>query len=170
MNQYTDSNSEIREAMTAVAKQRYGMIRVVAGEIVEVRFRLCPRWVSWMEVIWWEHWRRRAAHKDECRLYYSQPRGHSHYLTLNYVASNSGTTFATARRALTALDQVALIKRSDALLGHITNRRISDRLLERWGWQQHLQNTRQRHWIKRFYGQYEAVDTNLSELLGVVAR
>lgn len=169
MNQWIETDSRTREAMAAVARQRYGVIRVVGGSVVDVRFRLWPRWASWLEVVWWEHWRRRGAQKDECCLYYSQPRGHAHYLTLNYIASNSGTTLATFRRALTALDQVALIKRSDALLGHITNRRISDRLLRRWGWQQHLQQTRQRHWIKRFYGQYESVDNNLAELLAAVS-
>jgi hypothetical protein len=89
---------------------------------------------------------------------------------LNYIASNAGTSLATFRRALTALDQIALIKRSDALLCQVSSRRISDRLLVRWGWQQHLLHSRQRHWIKRFYGQYENLDADFSDLVAHVAR
>ena len=64
----------------------------------------------------------------------------------------------TFRRALTALDEIARIKRSDALLADVSNLRISDRLLARWGWVPHCPSRWHRHFIKRFYGSYEPAE------------
>jgi hypothetical protein len=43
---------------------------------------------------------------------------------------------------------------SHAILAEVTNAAISDRALIRFGWQTHLEHSRHRHWIKRFYGKY----------------
>jgi hypothetical protein len=50
--------------------------------------------------------------------------------------------------------QDVAIKRSDALLCDVLNERISDRLLQRWGWERHVLDSPRRHHIKRFYGEY----------------
>jgi hypothetical protein len=65
-----------------------------------------------------------------------------------------GTSLATFRAALTALDRLAELKRTDALLCDAANVRISDRLLRRWGWAPHKPQRWRRNYIKRFYGVY----------------
>ena len=82
------------------------------------------------------------------------PRSAPNFLALKYVLSSRDTTLATFRLSLTVLDQIAAIKRSDAIVADVTNLRISDRLLRRWGWEPHLTGDWRRHWIKRFYGSY----------------
>jgi hypothetical protein len=57
---------------------------------------------------------------------------------------------------LTALDDVAELKKSDALLCDAANTRISDRLIRRFGWQPHKPQRWHRNYIKRFYGEYPA--------------
>jgi hypothetical protein len=52
------------------------------------------------------------------------------------------------------LDEIARIKGAHAIVCHVTNGRISDRLLRRWGWEAHCLNWKGRHFIKRFYGRY----------------
>jgi hypothetical protein len=52
------------------------------------------------------------------------------------------------------LDEIARIKRSDAILAHVSNPQISDRLMWRWGWERHLVQSSKRQFIKRFYGVY----------------
>jgi hypothetical protein len=87
-------------------------------------------------------------------LYYNQPRRHSSFLALRYVASTPGTSFATMRAALVALDALAALKGTDALLCDAANTRISDRVLARFGWVAHKPQRWRRNFIKRFYGAY----------------
>ena len=63
---------------------------------------------------------------------------------------------ALAGRMLLAevLDEVAWLKRTDALLCDVWNERISPRLLARWGWEPHKPQPWHRNYIKRFYGTY----------------
>jgi hypothetical protein len=75
-------------------------------------------------------------------------------LALKYLVSTRGASFATLRAALDALDQLAKLKRSDALLCDAANARLSDRLLHRFGWAPHKPQWRRRNFIKRFYGVY----------------
>lgn len=133
-----------------VRRRRYGMIEVQAGELTGIRFRWWPKMISGMEAGLWGMWRHRWHSDDVCRLYYKQPWGSERYLALCYVTSEWGTTFASFRRAVRALDEVAEIKGSDGIVCDVTNARISDRLLARWGWERHLEGRRGRHFIKRF--------------------
>ena len=86
--------------------------------------------------------------------YYNQPRRHSNYLSVAFVLSHRDGTLATFRRALTVLDEVARLKRTDAILCDAWNWRISDRLAARWGWEPHKPQRWHRNFIKRFYGVY----------------
>jgi len=63
------------------------------------------------------------------------------------------------------LDEIARIKRSDALLTDASNLRISDRLLARWGWVPHTSSRWHRHHIKRFYGNYPPASGLAARLL-----
>ncbi len=61
---------------------------------------------------------------------------------------------ASIRRVLEALDEIARLKRADALLCHVANRRLSGRMMARCGWQLHFPSLWGCHYIKRFYGVY----------------
>jgi len=87
-------------------------------------------------------------------LYYNQPCRHRRFLALKYIISGYGATFRTFRSALIILDEIARLKRTDAIVAEVRNLRISDRLLARWGWESHMPTSRRRHFIKRFYGSY----------------
>ena len=79
------------------------------------------------------------------------------FLALVHVVSNADTSYPTIRQAATVLDEIARLKRTDAIVCHVANDRISDRLLRRWGWEQHAPQLRGRNFIKRFYGKYPLV-------------
>ena len=64
--------------------------------------------------------------------------GSRSFLLLDYAISTRGTTLATIRGALCVLDELARLKRSDAILCDVATMRISDRLLARWGWAPHV--------------------------------
>ena len=137
-----------------IAGQRYGVLETVAGRLVALHFRPWPKLFAWPE--FWPVGTDYHAPGDAdcCLLYYNQPRRHSQFLALRYMVSQRGTSYATFRAALVALDWVAEIKRSDALLCDAANRRLSARLMSRFGWEPHKPSRWHRNYIKRFYGQY----------------
>jgi hypothetical protein len=59
--------------------------------------------------------------------------------------------------SMAVLDEIARIKRSDAILTDAANFRISDRFLRRQGWERHTKARYHRNYIKRFYGEYSTV-------------
>ena len=62
------------------------------------------------------------------------------------------------------LDEIAQLRRADALVCDLGNARISDRLLTRWGWTSLNPGQRRRLFIKRFYGHYPSPDPLLHAL------
>lgn len=137
-----------------LVRRRYGVIEATAGRVVAVHLRPWPKMISWPEV-----WPVGPAYHaqgqpDRCLLYYNQPRRFSNFLALKYLASTHGTSYATCRAAVLALDELAELKRTDALLCDAGNTRISDRLLVRFGWAPHKPQRWRRNFIKRFYGVY----------------
>ncbi len=132
----------------------YGVIETRNGRFSSIRFRPWPKLVSATEAAIWGAIKNNSTSHDRCQIYFNQPIGHRKFIALKYIESSTGTTLATLWRAMQTLDEVARIKRTDAILGHVTNQRISDRLMERWGWERHLTKNKGRHFIKRFYGKY----------------
>jgi hypothetical protein len=133
-----------------VCRRRYGVIETRGGELESVTLRPWPHLLSLREL--WplgDAWRP-AGPEDRCRLYYNQPRGHEKFLALRYVACTAGASYATFRAALRVLDEIAAIKGSQALLCDASNRRLSDRFLQRMGWEPHAPMWGRRNYIRRF--------------------
>ncbi len=144
---------------------RYGVIETREGRLHAIHLRAWPKIVSGFE----SEWLGRRFHEnrsgDLCLLFYNQPLRFSQFLALTYTVSGSGCSFATARRAAETLDEVARLKRTDALLCDAWNLRISDRLLARWGWEPHKPQRWHRNYIKRFYGHYPPQRQQVRELV-----
>lgn len=98
-----------------------------------------------------------SSDEDRCELFYHVPSSAAGFVTLDYVHSGPRTSLASCYAATLVLDEIATLKQSNAIVCHVTNRRISDRLLTRWGWQAHCQHWKGRHFIKRLYGNYPAI-------------
>ncbi len=154
MKSLIESIRKIEANQETLRQRPYGMIEVVQGQFVRVQLRPWPKYASRLEAHWLQAMRSKRHRQDVCRLFYNQPMGHRNFLTLSYVESSLNTQLKTFYRALDVLTQIAFIKRSDAILAEVTNQRISDRFLIRRGWERHMEQKRQRHWIKRFYGTY----------------
>jgi hypothetical protein len=132
----------------------YGVIEIADGELARVVLRPWPKLVSLPEVWWLGGRYHDKAVGDRCRLYYNQPRSCPNFLALKYVVSSREGTYASFRKALQVLDEIARLKRTDAIVCEAYNLRLSDRLAARWGWERHFPSSRRRHFIKRFYGRY----------------
>jgi hypothetical protein len=170
MHSLTETVHDLQTGAAVLRRRRYGVIEVVGGRLARIRLRPFPKLISlpgirWDEWLW--HGRRPG---DRCWLYYNQPLRFSNFLSVVHVVSTAGASYRSFRLAVGLLDEIARIKRSDALLCHLANDRISDRLMRRWGWERHAPRLRGRNYIKRFYGQYPEVGRNLApaeeELVG----
>jgi hypothetical protein len=151
-----DRITDLAAEAGVVRRRRYGVIEVAAGKLVEVRFRPWPKLASLPEIRLVGRWQHARRAGDRCRLFYNQPLTASNYLSLTYIVSHRDTTLATFRGALCALEEIAEIKQSDAILCDLGNPRISDRLLARWGWEHFRTTSFHRQFIKRFYGDYSS--------------
>jgi hypothetical protein len=136
-----------------VRRRRYGVIEARQGQLVAVHFRPWPKLISLPEVFLAEKLRRRRT-GDRCQVYFNQPLRHLNFLSITFAVSTRDCSLKTLHAARTALEQIAEIKRVDALLCDVWNTRISARLLERWGWEPHCQSRWHRNFIRRFYGSY----------------
>ena len=157
--------SLVGEHEDVIRTRRYGVIEVRGGEFVGIHMRPWPKIVSVAEA-WWDGGVRSRKTRDRCLLYYNQPVTSSDYLALKYIVSSQATGLKTIRESLRVLDEVARIKRSDAIVCEVSNLRISDRLLARWGWERHVLASRRRHHIRRFYGSYPTDDLSVRKCIG----
>lgn len=154
MRPLLETVTDLGEGAEVLRRRRYGVIEAAGGRFRRVLLRPLPKLVSVPEIRLLGRWVHRHRALDRCLLYYNQPWRFPNFLAVKYVVSARGTTLGTALRVLEVLDEIARLKRTDALLGAVINGRLSARLLARWGWQPHCPSRRQRHYIKRFYGRY----------------
>ena len=122
------------------------------GRLVEIQHRLMCGSVSVAQVWWQAKFGRRDD--DICWLDYHQPSGMPAFLTLDCMRSGTLAGYKTFVGACHVLDEIARVRGAQAIVAHVTNGNISDRLLERLGWEQHQQQWKGRHWIRRFYDGY----------------
>jgi hypothetical protein len=144
-------------AEQAIRRHRYGVIETTGGQLVAIHFRRWPKLLSWPEIWPTGPVYHASGQPDRCLLYYNQPRRHGNFLALKYIVSTRDSSYVTIRAALAALDGVARTKGSDALLCDAFNKRLSDGLMKRFGWQSHCPQRWHRNYIKRFYGTYPDV-------------
>lgn len=139
---------------------RYGVIEVVNGKLQQITLRPWPKIVSLWESLGWGEYLHRHRPGDRCRLFYNQPRGSERFLAFKYFLTTRGTSLRSFHAALDTLDEIARIKRSDAIVCEAANLRLNERIMRRYGWEQHT--SKPRNYIKRFYGNYplKAVSTS----------
>lgn len=150
------NDSLVKFDRTAIEQRRYGIIEMRDDHLHAIRFRRWPKWVTLLDVKWFGPWFHNRQPGNRCLIFYNQPLRHRNFLALTYVLSTRQCTLRTFHGGLRVLDEIARLKRADALLCDAWNARISDRLLTRWGWQPHAPSRWHRNYIKRFYGSYPA--------------
>jgi hypothetical protein len=138
-----------------LARRRCGCIVTRAGKLEAVYGRWWPHLGNMMQILWDTHFK--TLDRDCCRLFYHQPLTSPGYLTLSYVQAGPATSIATLYAAGLILDEIARLRQSNAIVSEISNERISEKWLNRWGWEAHCPHLAGRHFIKRFYGVYPEV-------------
>jgi hypothetical protein len=146
--------TDLHHQADVLRRRPYGVIEVADGRFRRVVLRPWSKIVSGLEILLIGGAYHRFRPGDRLWLYYNQPRRYRNFLAVKYVVSARDTSMTTLTRALDVLDEIARLKRSDAVLCDVGNWRISTKLLGRWGWEPHCPARWHRHYIKRFYGDY----------------
>lgn len=137
-----------------VRDARHGVIEAIEGRFSRLVLRPWPKLVSLADVYLFGPWFHRRLRRDRCLLYFDQPWGSPNYLAVKYFLAYGGTSYASIVAARRAIDEVARIKGSDALVCHVGNGRLSARIMARWGWEPLNDSPRCSLFVRRFYGQY----------------
>ncbi len=154
MGRCFETVTDLHQGRETLLRRHYGIIEARDGAFYRVRLRPYPKISSVPEALLIGGWYHRRRHADRCLLYYNQPRRCPNFLAVKYFVSASDTRLATVRRMLDALDEIARIKRSDAILCDAANWRLSTAIMTRFGWEPHLPSKWHRHFIRRFYGRF----------------
>ena len=145
------------EQQTATLKNRaYGIIEIRDQEFHSVSLRPFPKVISRAAIVQAEQKKEAndTTSLDRVQLFYNQPMFHKNFLALKYLHSTTNSSLPSIAVALSVLDYIAMVKRTDAIVSEITNDKIKDRHLKHFGWESHVPNSPKRHWIKRLYGKY----------------
>jgi hypothetical protein len=146
--------TDIESSHDHLRRWRCGRIIVQDGKLIRVEHRLMCGSAS-MAQVWWQMKYGRTD-DDLVWLDYHQPIGMPAFLTLDYIRSGKRAGYRSFIAAIHLLNEIARIRGSQAIVAHVSNGKISDRLLERQGWQRHMPQWNGRHWIRRFYDGYPA--------------
>jgi hypothetical protein len=149
---WLENVTDLNAGEETLLRRRHGVIDVQNGRLCGVHLRPWPKLVSLVGVVW-GNCSHRYLPGDRMRLYYDQPRSCPNFLALKFAISSCDTTLKTALLSLQILDEIARIKRSDAILLDATNFRLSSRMLARFGWEAHAPSRWHRNYIKRLYAQ-----------------
>jgi hypothetical protein len=170
MGRFFETVTDLNAGAETLRRRRYGVIEVRGGKFIAIHLRPWPKLVSIVSVLWGQ-WHHKHARGDRLWLYYNQPRRHSQFLALKFMVSAQNTKWASVLCAVQVLDQIAAIKKSDALLCDAANLRFTPRLLAREGWQPHARSRWHRNYIKRFYGKHspQPAICETNEMLAVTA-
>ncbi|TWT82130.1 hypothetical protein CA13_35910 [Planctomycetes bacterium CA13] len=146
------SVTNLKTGASQLRRWRCGRIVIKGGKFVEVQHRLTTGNVSVAQVWWQAKYGR--MNDDICWLDYHQPLGMPAFLTLDYIRSGYQAGYKSAVGAVEVLYEITRLRRASAIVAHVSNATISDRILVRQGWQRHLEHWSGRHWIRRFYDGY----------------
>jgi hypothetical protein len=154
MRLLTEVVTDLALGADALQCRAHGMIEARDGRFQRVVLRPLPKFVSLPEVMFLGRYHHRRRRGDHCVLYYDQPRQMPNYLAVKYLCSDRDTTVGTLRRILETLDEIARIKRTDAIVCDVSNWDLSTAIMTRLGWEPHCPSLWHRNFIRRFYGNY----------------
>ena len=131
-----------------IRRIRCGRIVTRGGHLVSVSWRL-P-----MPATMWRVWRHRLLGRgdhDLCRLDYRVPFGAPRLIAIDYMHAGRRSGYPSFRRAVEVLDRIAETRNAIAIVAHVTNDLLTDRLMRRMGYERHGKRLDGRHYIRRFY-------------------
>ena len=137
---FTDSENQFLSKLWAAEL-------VVDGSCLTIQKRLWPRIASSFDVFWDE--KISAGECNSCGVFFSFPKSAPGFMTVNYLRTGPNTEYRILARAKKIVDQIAISRNCQAIVCQVISRRISERLLQRWGYVPHAKSLGNGHFIRR---------------------
>jgi hypothetical protein len=136
-----------------VAGYRYAQfsLRRASDESVLFTFEFVPRWVPPLASRWdvlVDTLRPRAA-EGECRVFYAFPLRTPGFMAVQYLLCGPQTPYATLRRSVEIVSWIAQARRCQAVVCQAISDRLSERVMNRWGYVPHAKTLGPGHYIHR---------------------
>lgn len=132
---------------------RYGVVEVRNDRAYCIQRRLLPKMPSMFEAWLDARWRRLPD--NEVRLYYNVPYRCEGFMVLAYARSGSRTSLASFRTGLSVLEEIAKLKRLQAIVCHASNPKLTERVMHYFGYTRHASHLKGYHYIKRLASRSE---------------
>lgn len=126
---------------------RHGVLLAESGEIRGVSQRYFGYQASYWES-WWDR-TFRIRRGDRVWLHYSWLEPEREFISLKYVVSARETSLRTVHRALSGLQQIATLGQAYAIVCSISNPRLHDGVMQRFGYERHAFRVPGNHFILR---------------------
>jgi hypothetical protein len=125
---------------------RYGEVMITEDRL-SVFGRWWPRWASRWDVKSDERFR--PGEPGAVYFYYSFPRSSPGFLAINYLQSGKQAKYQTLRFAVRLADHIAEIGKANAIVCQAYSEKLTKRLFQRWGYEQHALSLGENHFIRR---------------------
>lgn len=126
---------------------RYGVICVSRGEVSQIKSRWLPTMPSLWDVWLDSYWRRLP--NDCFQVYYNEPRSNPGFIILSYAVAGRRTSLSTIHAGMLTLEEIGRYRNARAIVCHASNRRLSERVLQRFGYMRHAIRLKGDNYIKR---------------------
>ena len=130
-----------------VRSWNYGELELFNGKLLGIYARWWPRIGSQWEAFQDSY--RRTLPEDHCRVYYAFPRSAPGFMSVLYARSGPNTQYKTLYRAVVVMDEIAMLRESNAIVCQAIGPRTTERLMNRWGYVSHAPALGDNHYIKR---------------------
>ena len=70
-------------------------------------------------------------------------------MSLLYVHAGEKTTYETFHQGILAIDAIATLRKAHGIVCQVTNDRLTDRMMQRWGYVKHASALGDNHYIRR---------------------
>lgn len=141
------SVASIDHHASEISRWRYGTVLLRNGKLIAIQARWWPRWGTvfgaMMDRVV------RTLPEDECRFYFAFPRSAPGFMSLLYVHAGEKTTYQTFHQGIASIEAIARLRRSHAIVCQVTNDRLSERMMNRWGYVKHAPHLGPDHYICR---------------------
>ncbi len=138
------------DIVDSIKEHRYGTLQLSPNKQITLTFRRFAKRATLWHVLWAKTWTHSRKYGDTCKLYYDAPKSCPGFVIIKLMVSHRNTTYRSTRKIMAALDKLASIRETNAIVFHASNKRLTDRVVERFGYVRHAENLPGRHFIKRF--------------------
>jgi len=141
------SVSSIAGNENSINSWSFGELELSDGKLLSIRPRWWPRIGSQ-----WESFRDsyvRAMPNDVLLAYYAFPRRSPGFMSVLYAHSGPKTQYKTLYRAVLSMDEIARLRKTQAIVCQTVSNLANERLMNRWGYVRHAFSLGDNHFIKR---------------------